>query len=95
MAKDLLSNLVSAGARTVPKSISYPNKEKWRGAHKQGVELAGESPPPLPSPGIDSADGRLPTGAVLNSMKGYRKKKKKRTAYLREIQGYGGRKGKD
>lgn len=79
MAKDLLSNLVSAGARTVPKSISYSNKEKWRGAHKQGAELAGERARRLCRlPAFTWRTAKLPTGAVLNSMKGYKEKKKKK-----------------
>lgn len=42
MGKDSLSNLVTAGACTVPKSISYSNKEEWIGKHKQGKKLNEE-----------------------------------------------------
>lgn len=37
-----LSNLVTAWDCMVPKSISYPNKEDWRGKHKQGRRLNEE-----------------------------------------------------
>lgn len=42
MGKDLLSNLVSARACMVPKSILYSNKEEWGGKHKQGGKLNEE-----------------------------------------------------
>lgn len=42
MGKDSLSNLVTAGVCTVPKSISFSNKEEWRGKHKQGRKLNEE-----------------------------------------------------
>lgn len=42
MGKDSLSNLVTARACTVPKSISYSNKEEWGGKHKQGRKLNEE-----------------------------------------------------
>ena len=42
MGKDSLSNLVTAGACTVPKSISYSNKEECGGKHKQGRKLNEE-----------------------------------------------------
>lgn len=61
MAKDLLSNLVSARTCTLPKSISYSNKEEWRGKHKQSGRLA-QALPHLPASQIDSMDADLPPG---------------------------------
>lgn len=49
MGKDLLSNLVTARACMAPKSISYLNKEEWRGK-QTGQEAEWRAPCVLTTP---------------------------------------------